>query len=71
MTDHYNPNVTMVYDDESIDLLDPKEKMMALAIVMAPWVGLAMTTIAMTTGTTTTMAAMMTADNGGGAAVRE
>jgi hypothetical protein len=48
MTADYNPNVTMVYDNESINLLDPNEKMMALAIAMAPRVGPATTTIATT-----------------------
>ena len=27
MTDNYNTNVTMVYDDESIDLIKPNEKL--------------------------------------------
>jgi hypothetical protein len=45
----------MVYDDESINLIDPEKKMMASVIAMAPRVGLATTTIAMTMTTTTTM----------------
>jgi hypothetical protein len=74
MMDDYNPNITMVYNNKSIDLLDPDKKMMALAIAMAPWVGSAMTMIAMTmmtTRTTTTMATMTTAGNTAGAAAGE
>jgi hypothetical protein len=55
MMDDYNPNVTMVYDDKSINLLDPDEKMMASAIAMMLQIGLATTTIATTTMTTMTM----------------
>jgi hypothetical protein len=68
MTDDYNPNVTLVYNDESINLLDPNKEMMALAIGMALRVGSATTTITMTMTTTTTTT---TAGNAAGAAVEE
>jgi hypothetical protein len=43
MMDDYNTDVTMVYNDKSINLIDTNKKMMVSTVAMALWVRLTKT----------------------------